>query len=47
MGSLLAGAEKEQWGKAAQTAGVVFKEGVKVLVEATIQGFLSGVVTGV
>ena len=47
MGSLLAGAEKEQWGKAAQTAGVVFKEGVKVLVEATIQGFLSGAVPGV
>ena len=45
--SLLAGAEKEQWGKAVQVAGVVFKEGVKVLVEATIQGFLSGVVTGV
>jgi hypothetical protein len=47
LGSMLADAEKEQWGKAVQTAGVVFKEGVKVLVEATIQGFLSGVVTGV
>ena len=47
LGSMLAGDEKEQWGKAVQTAGVVFKEGVKVLVEATIQGFWSGAVTGV
>jgi hypothetical protein len=47
LGSLLAGAEKEQWGKAVQVAGVVFKEGVKVLIEATIQGFWSGAVTRV
>ena len=45
--SLLAGAEKEQWGKVVQVAGVVFKEGVKVLIEATIQGFWPGVATGV
>ena len=47
MGSLLAAAEKEHWGKVVQAAGVVFKEGVKVLIEATIQGFLSGAVPGV